>query len=264
MSDPSAIDYQPLQVIQAVWKAAVRRTIIIWSAALVAGFLLTAFVVSIGLAIDLGLGIVILYIVVLSTKVNKAKNAVWESFASANSWPLDTETPLSVVVPPSLQFGHSQAFSPVIQAQLGELICDILTYRCVTGYGRSQQTHNFTIATLALPKALPHLLLMSKKARADVQRDLINGETLKLEGDFNDYFSLQIEKGQEIDILTIITPDIMQTLVDYNQAEDIEILGNNLYFITNKDKRDYTDMQALIRSVVELGQQIIQNIAQVT
>jgi hypothetical protein len=100
------------------------------------------------------------------------------------------------------------------------------------------------------------MLLLSKKTKIDVARDLEDGERLNLEGDFNDYFSLQIEKGQEIDALSVITPDVMQKLVDYNQAEDIEILATNLYFMCGHDRRDYQHMQSFLQSITELSVQI--------
>jgi hypothetical protein len=260
MSDPKTINYQPLLAMNGLWCATFKDTIKFWLPGLVVVCIVAALVAAPGLAFELATAITILYMAFVSSRVNKLKNNVWKEFAAANGWPLDTQNSPAVVIPPSLQFGHSRTWSPIIQAKLDDLACDLLTYQCATGSGRSEVTHNFTIASTSLAQALPHLLLMSKKVHADVQRDLVNGETLKLEGDFNDYFNLQIEKGQEVDVLTIITPDIMQTLVDHNQAEDIEILGQNLYFITNQDKRDYRDMQVLISSVVALSQQIVQNI----
>jgi hypothetical protein len=111
-----------------------------------------------------------------------------------------------------------------------------------------------------LPKNLPHLLLLSKKAKADLHRDLQNSQQLKLEGDFDNYFKLQIEQGQQVDALVVITPDVMQTLVQYDTAEDVEILSNQLFFILNHDKRDAKDVQQLVTSVVALAARIIQNI----
>jgi len=54
----------------------------------------------------------------------------------------------------------------------------------------------------------------------------------------------------------------MQALINYNQAEDIEIFNNNLYFILNSDKRDYTSVEKLIQSVAGLSVQIIENLKQ--
>jgi len=259
MSEPKDINYEPLLALNGVWWLSLRSTARAWGSILIIIFVALSLLVSPFLGFDVAAGIGVLYCVVVSTRVTRLKNAAWWQFATANGWFLDTETPLGTVTPPSLQFGHSQVYSPIIQAQLGNLTCDLLTYRCTTGYGRNEQTHNFTIACLALPQTLPHMLLLSKKAHIDAQRDLENAETLQLEGDFNDSFSLQIDKGQEVNALVFITPDVMQTLVDYNTNEDIEILGTNLYFIVNKDERNYRDMQVIVKSVTELGQRIVQN-----
>jgi len=257
MSELDAINYAPLFAMQGTWQRVFKSMLHGWQLGLTA----LVVVVSIGLLFissgpPFSLAIIVAYSVMLSYKVTKLKNAAWEAFALINNWSLDTATPLGVIVPPSLQFGHSPTFSPVIQAQLGDVTCDILAYSTTTGSSRYQHVHNYTVGALTLPTALPHMLLLSKKTKVDVERDLQNGEELHLEGDFNDYFSLQIEKGQEIDALSVITPDVMQKLVDYNQAEDIEILGTNLYFMLSHDKRDYRNMQLFIQSIMELSGQI--------
>jgi hypothetical protein len=130
----------------------------------------------------------------------------------------------------------------------------------MVGQGRNQTQLYYTVARVPLPKTLPHMLLLSKKAHAQLERDLANKQDIHLEGDFNDYFSLQIEQGQQVDALTVITPDVMQTLVQYDQAEDIEILGGALFFILNWDRRDLTHVEQLVQSVVKLSEQILQNI----
>jgi hypothetical protein len=260
MSKLNEINYQPLLVIGSAWKFVFQSTIKLWAPITVLIFVGVTFAVSAGLAFGLAMGIAILYGAMVSTRATKLKNGMWWQFAKANGWFLDTETPLEAVTPPSVLFGPSQTHSPIIQAQLENLTCDLFTYSCITGYGRSEQVHNFTVACVSLPQTLPHMLLLSKQSHALVQRDLGNAEKLQLEGDFSDYFTVEIEKGQETNALTIITPDVMQTLVTYNQAEDIEILGSNLYFILNKDERDYRDMRALIQSVAELSGKILQNL----
>lgn len=221
-------------------------------------------VVSIGLMYFGFFGIIplVLYFSFIGSRVNKYKNQVWQNFAGANGWTLDQNTSEYTLVSPSVQYGHSQKLSPIIKANLAGLDCDLFTYNTTTGSGKYQQTHYFTVAMAQLPAVLPHILLTSKKAHADVRQNLDNHENLQLEGDFDKFFNLQVEKGQEIDVLTIITPDVMQALINYNQAEDIEIFNNNLYFILNSDKRDYTSVEKLIQSVAGLSVQIIENLKQ--
>jgi len=262
MSDPGAINYQPLMAMQnalrTVFKASFRDPV-----GILAFLLLVVAAVAVGLVTSVTVVLFgpFLYFAFLAQRVSKYKNNIWQSFAQANGWPLDTTTPPAQLIPPSMWFGHNRSFSPVIQAQLGQTACDLFTYNTTTGGGRSQQTHYYTLARISLPEPLPHMLLLSKKAGADLQRDLANKQDLPLEGDFDDYFKLQIEQGQQIDALTLITPDVMQTLVQFNQAEDIEILGNDLYFILNRDRRDFHDLESLIQSALALSQQIIQNIS---
>src|SRR6185437_9460619 len=161
----------------------------------------------------------VLWIIIIGFGVKAYRNTIWEEFAKANNWPLDTTTPQQALIPMSWQYGHSQHFSPVIQSQLGITNADLFTYDCTTGGGKSQQIHSFTVARVPLAVSLPHMLLLSKKAHADVREDLSNHEKLQLEGDFNNYFTLQIEKGEEVDALAIISPDVMQTLITYDDAE---------------------------------------------
>lgn len=253
MSELNTIDYGPLLAMQSTWRAVLKSTLRGWKLWLSGlGLILSIGLLFIANGAPFSVAIIVVYIVTISYKAAKLKNEAWAIFALTNGWTFDNETPLEVIIPPSLQFGYSQTFSPVIQAQLGDIACDILAYGTTADSGQRQHVHNYTVGALTLPVALPHMLLLSKKTKVDIERDLQDGENLKLEGDFNDYFSLQIEKGQEVDALTVITPDVMQKLVDYNQAEDIEILGTNLYFMLSHDKRDYRDMQLFIQSITEL------------
>lgn len=260
MNSTDAINYQPLFARQHAWTRGLKDLLHGWHGALAAATALVAIVLLfIPHGTPFSIIVIIAYLILLIYHVMTFEQAAWEVFALVNGWTFDEETPLEVIIPPSLQFGYDQTCSPIIQATIGELTCDLLAYSTTTSTGHYRRIHNYTIGALSVPSSLPHMLLLNKKTKIDIARDLENSENLQLEGDFNDYFSLQMEKGQEIDALTIITPDVMQKLVDYNQAEDIEILGTNLYFICSHDRRDYQHMQSFIESIVSLSEQIIHN-----
>jgi len=258
---PSNVDYRPLEAINHAWATVMRTALrgLAWP--------LAALAVGIGIYLSIlgkdirALILTAFYFAYIANLVNKYKNKVWERFAAANGWDLDTATAGENIISPGLKFGHSHEFRPVIKAELpGGMICDLFTYDCTTGHGRSSQTHEFTVAATDLPKQVPHMVLRAKKGDTDLRDDMADSETLKLEGDFNDYFRLQVEDGQEVDVLTVITPDIMQTLVDYSQGEDIEMFGQRLYFIVRDDKRDPDSVKQLVRSVIELSEQLKENI----
>lgn len=257
---PENVNYQPLEAINTAWKTVMRTGLGGWAWPLAAAATAAGIWVSYAARDIRAIMITVFYFAYISALVNRYKNKIWSLFAAANGWQLDAVSSVEANMPPSLKFGHSPKFSPIIKANLNGTDTDLFEYECTTGHGRSSQSHYFTVAATRLPKIVPHILLYTKKGHSEMRGDIDNAENFKLEGDFNDYFRLQIEKGQEIDALTIITPDVMQAIVGYGQGEDIEMTGDQLYFIIKGDKRDPATVKQLIRSVVELSDQLKENI----
>ena len=54
-------------------------------------------------------------------------------------------------------------------------------------------------------------------------------QVLKLEGDFNDHFTLYAPKEYETDALYVFTPDLMAHFIDNANTYNAEIIDNNLY-----------------------------------
>jgi hypothetical protein len=258
MNDTENINYQPLEAEQHALKLTFKHyrvpSIVIIIIATVVIFIVPV----------VGFGLLLLWFVSLIFMASALKNGLWEEFAAVNGWPVNGVEDTSTVIPLSLQFGHDQDVSPAITATLGGITTDMLVYTTMTGEGRYQVGHVFTLARVELPITLPHILLRAKRDRAVLQQDFANHEAMQLEGDFGDYFSLQIENGQEVNVLEILTPDVMQTLVSYSQHEDVEIGGNDLYFIIAGDDRGVEGVRQLVQSVVSLSVQIIEHIEQTT
>jgi hypothetical protein len=212
----------------------------------------------------IGLSLALLRFFYLGTQVRTLMNGVWVQFANANGWPINGELDPITLTPLSLLFGHDQSYSPVIDAELGEAGADLFVYQTATGSGRSQHTYAFTIARVRMTAAMPHILLRAKgNIWSSIRPEFEDHEALSLEGDFNDYFSLQIEKGQEINVLEILTPDVMQTLINYSQKEDIEILGRYLFFIMSGDSRTPESTKKLVESTATLSGRIAEQVAQI-
>jgi hypothetical protein len=260
MPPQPAIDYSPLDKMHHsgwhVFKTAFK------------GFslpvLLIVTAISIGLvftpADQLSIIIIIIYGILMAAKINSYKNEIWQEFAAINGWTTAKKISSPDLLPPSTNYGHNQSYGVVVNSRFGSINCDIYTYDTTTGEGKHQTTHYFTIACVLLPEKVPHIILNSKKDKADIHTKFPNYEPLKLEGNFNDYFNLLLPKGQEVDVLALITPDVMQTLINSNSDEDIETNDQWLYFILRSDKRDTESVKRLIKSVEALSAQITQNI----
>jgi len=268
MSDLATINYQPLANMQRAFAVVFKRSL--QESAGKAMLVLSAGVLPIlGLIFGSGVGGLILgvmvYFAFLYNRDQKYEKSLWIDFAQVNGWTIDSTTPVEELIPPSMQFGHSRKFSPIIQAQLDQFNCQLFSYNTTVGGGKSSRTYSYAVVRLQLPTSLPHMLLLSQKGTAVLGRDLANRQDVQLEGNFNDYFKLQIEQGQQIDALTVITPDVMQTLVQSNQQEDIEVLGDELYFIMGlsfgQDNPDLSRVQYLVRSAVALSTQVFQSLS---
>jgi hypothetical protein len=111
--------------------------------------------------------------------------------------------------------------------------------------GENRQIHYYTVFQLQFDAAMPDLLLEKKNF---LSSDILLGqlpEHIKLEGDFNKYFSLSVKKGYEVEALELFTPDVMEELEEKCKNLSIEIINNHLFIYDNKTIRTKADLDAL-------------------
>ena len=255
------INYQPLAEMSDVWKYVLKKFFGVKN--LLLFILLVAATVFASLHVDPSFPCFALlfgYIWWLSAIYKQKQNKVWKNFAHANGWMVEKAKKAEDVTPPSVEFGHSRKASPVINAVLSGSNTKLFSYECTTGVGKNSTTYYFTVAAMELPEVMPHILLRSKKGGAGVGESVNNDVKLQLEGKFNDYFDLRMEKGQQIDVLCILTPDVMEHLIAYNLKEDIELHDNYLYMIVSGNSREVENVKQLIDSICNLSKEIKDNI----
>ena len=107
-------------------------------------------------------------------------------------------------------------------------------YRYVTGSGKNRSTHDWAYIKVKLPRRLPHMVLDAKKnnifGKFSNLTDTFDGsQTLALEGDFNEHFTLYAPKQYERDALYVFTPDVMARLIDSGSGFDMEVIDDELY-----------------------------------
>ena len=260
MKNIDEINFQPLAIKSGTWRSVLGSYVHGWKLVVsVCIILLDVGLLFVPLGFLFSISIIVVWITYISYVANERKRAAWELFAVSNGWEFDTLTEIGSIIPTSIQFGYNPIFSSVIQAVIGTIAFDLVEYTTNVGLGNYRKTYSYTIGMLSFPRSMPHVLLLNKKTKIDVARDMSDGIPLKLEGDFDDYFSLEIERGQEVDVLQFITPDVMQKIIDYDQGLDIELIDQNIYFIAAHDQRDYSHLKTFIQSIVELSDQILRN-----
>ena len=133
-----------------------------------------------------------------------------------------------------------------------------LTYS--TGSGRSRTTHRWGFMALHLDRALPHMVLDSRRNNGmlggtNLPSLFSRDQTLSLEGDFDQHFTLHCPREYERDALYVFTPDLMALLIDEAAPFDVEIVDRWMFVYAAKPfpLADATTYQRLLRIVSTVG-----------
>ena len=121
----------------------------------------------------------------------------------------------------------------------------LFDYSYETGFGKNRVEHYYTVFQLQFNATMPDLLLEKKSF---LSSDTLLGqlpEHVKLEGDFNKYFTLSIRKGYEVEALEVFTPDVMVELVEKCESLSLEIINNHLFIYDNKTVGTKADLYSL-------------------
>lgn len=111
-----------------------------------------------------------------------------------------------------------------------------------------------TFLTVPLPRKVPNILLVNKRAGALARQwvSFSKQHQLELEGDFQKYFSLYCPAEYERDALYIFTPDLMAKVVDVAGDVEIELKGDKAYIYFGKNPRlDKREMMQKAMALVE-------------
>ena len=111
---------------------------------------------------------------------------------------------------------------------------------------------------VALPSSLPHIYFDSQDGggrHSNFYPDF--SQMLVLEGGFSDHYRVFVPKKYEIIALSVLTPDVMATLLDYSAEFDVEIYKDKLRVISRrKAHNDAALQQALVLAATEIVSEI--------
>lgn len=107
-------------------------------------------------------------------------------------------------------------------------------YPYAIGNYLQSEAGSFNGLEVTLPYTLANFYLDSHKdsKRKGPAAMYDKGQMLSLEGDFNKYFQLFVPTGSANVALSVLSPDVMHTLVTSVQRFDVELSGNYLRIIT--------------------------------
>ncbi len=111
-------------------------------------------------------------------------------------------------------------------------------YGTVGRADRNGAVHSTGTSYLAirLDRKLPHIVLQRRRGVTFYAGEV---PELELEGDFGEHFELHVPKGYERDALYVLTPDVMQALIDEAADQRVEIVDDWLFVFG--ERFDVTD-----------------------
>jgi hypothetical protein len=201
--------------------------------------------------------IIIFFYTLLANEYFNKKSEIWLRFANVNGWRTDlTKITDPTYIPPSLfGEGSQRKISPIIHANFEGHSCDIYFYEQRVNENGREQTICYTIARVKVERQLPHIILDSLKSRRLKQTGDAT-EQIKLEGNFSDYYNVYHKKGEQVDILSVLTPDIMYKIREQTLKQDIEIYDKCVYFIIQADKKEPVNIKNILTNVDFIADEI--------
>ena len=160
------------------------------------------------------------------------------------------DAPYASVSGTFFSLGYGQRLFNVLSGMYKENPVRIFDYVYMTGYGKSQETHPYTVFELRYDAPLPHVLMNIPEliAPSDVER-------VKLEGDFNEKFKLYVSTGRQMEIRELFQPDVMQEFIDTFSSYVMEVSGDRVYLMrpgslpSNRD--EFVELISMIDHVID-------------
>jgi hypothetical protein len=213
----------------------------------------------IGLVAAAMIGIVVL-VAVIATRAQLKRRAKLYKFATINGLQF-----LCDVADPSyagmiFDEGDSRRINEAFLFADGT---EIGNYQYSTGSGKNRHTHYWSYARIKLARRLPNMVLDARKNNlfgsiSNLPDSFSRNQTLSLEGDFNNYFTLYAPKEYERDALYVFTPDVMAAVIDAGQTYDMEVIDDNLMlYSTDRGVLNSEDrLNALLATIEKIGNEL--------
>lgn len=131
----------------------------------------------------------------------------------------------------------------------------LFEYYFSTGQGKSRQTHSYLVFEIVFSGTFPHIYLNNERNRdlSGFKDAFLNRITLP--ASFDKQFNLYGPKGYEIEVLEVMTPDVVARLADEKWEHDTELVDGKLYVFREQMIRIKADLEkelARLRQVVKI------------
>ena len=123
----------------------------------------------------------------------------------------------------------------VVSGTILGLPSELFNYRYKSGSGKHSVTHEVTVLQVTFKWLVPNFAVIEKNETIDSILRARSGQYQhELEGDFFKFYTLYVADNFEIEILEILTPEIMAFMIDEGKHLSFEFIENQLFIYQNK------------------------------
>lgn len=183
----------------------------------------------------------------LMQRYNKQKELFMRKFGSVYGFSYIGNQPLSdSYASKFFSQGHSRQIEHLLHGNYQEHPIELFHYTYKTGSGKSQTTHPYTVCIIDFAGNLPEMAIQENAFLAGDRVGDWHQNKLVLEGPFAEKFHVYATEDHEIEVLEVLTPEIMEWLMAKAATYSIECKGNRLYVIENGNITHRNPLASLI------------------
>lgn len=183
---------------------------------------------------------------------------LFDGFAKTNGWNVTRPHELASLLPPSLlryRAKWSSDASRIVDVDLNHHRFELV--RLVSTDEKKNVTKDAYLVRYPLPRPLPYVVLDNRKLTASFS-DFSSGlQETALESNFPDHYRLLHAPNDQINALSLLTPDVMAAVLDSATSYEIEINGNCLYFYSFWDDSGEEGVRSLFQAVDKIAPEIL-------
>ena len=173
---------------------------------------------------------------------SRVQQEFMQQFAAANSFTYSAKGDMGGLDGVQFKIGYSKSVNNVVSGNFENCPISLFDYKYTVGAGKSSTTYSCTIFKLQFDTRMPDMLLRNN--RHDFGELFPGKINLKLEGDFNKYFTLSVPAGFEVEALEVFTPDVMAELIEKAQSFSLEIIDDHMFICAYQTIASKKDLYA--------------------
>lgn len=202
-------------------------------------------------------------LLILITSVREARKGVrMQRFALANGFTYAATQPSTGETGSIFDIGRAHHTDKVISGAYGSHPFWFGTHVYTIGSGKNARTISTGVLAVSLPRAVPRVIVDGRQNTMHAAQEVDRSQRLELEGDFGKYFTVYCPKDYERDVLYFLTPELMQLLIDMDDKFDMELVGNKMYFYSDREiLPNEAAIKNLFTVISQLAGEVVENTA---